>query len=64
MQYVRTRRMHLEAGTLACAKERRSAVADRVGYESEVSLNLAFRPWAGVPPGQYRRRTAARAGIR
>ena len=31
-------------------------IAQRVGYESEVTFSKAFRTWAGEPPGRYRRR--------
>jgi AraC-like DNA-binding protein len=44
-----------DGGTLA-------EVAQRTGYGSEASFSRAFRQWAGVPPGAFRRR--ARAGAR
>lgn len=55
MEYVTARRMHAAAGMLAASTQAMSAVANEVGYESEISFNKAFRRWAGMPPGQYRR---------
>jgi len=56
MEYVTAQRMHVAAGMLADSGRALSTIADEVGYESEVSFNKAFRRWAGLPPGQYRRR--------
>lgn len=38
-----------EGATLAKASE-------LTGYSSEASFSYAFRQWAGIPPGAYRRR--------
>jgi len=56
MEYVTTQRMHVAAGMLADGSRALSTIADEVGYESPISFNKAFRRWAGLPPGQYRRR--------
>lgn len=61
MEYVTARRMHAAAGLLAESPQAMSAIANEVGYESEISFNKAFKRWAGVPPGQYRRRMKAPA---
>lgn len=56
MDYVTSMRMHLAAGMLAGSRKTLQKIASEVGYESEISFSKAFRRWAGVPPGQYRRR--------
>ncbi len=56
MDYVAARRMHTAAGMLADSAEALAEIANRTGYKSEISFSKAFRRWAGVPPGQYRRR--------
>ncbi len=56
MEYVTARRMHVAAGMLAGSAGGLAEIANEVGYQSEISFNKAFRRWAGVPPGQYRRR--------
>ncbi|WP_163995298.1 AraC family transcriptional regulator [Pyxidicoccus caerfyrddinensis] len=56
MEYVTARRMHVAAGLLTGSTETLADIANTVGYESEISFSKAFRRWAGVPPGQYRRR--------
>ncbi|MGH6891992.1 MAG: AraC family transcriptional regulator [Dongiaceae bacterium] len=63
MEYVTVRRMHSAAGMLADSKDALSAIANQVGYESEISFNKAFRRWAGLPPGQYRRRMKEPASV-
>ena len=57
MEYVAARRMHAAAGLLAESTHAMNAIASAVGYESEISFNKAFKRWAGVPPGQYRRQS-------
>jgi AraC-like DNA-binding protein len=47
--------MTLLAGNGATA----AAVASRVGYGSEAAFSTAFARYAGVPPGEYRRRSRA-----
>jgi len=56
MEYVTARRMHVAAGLLADSNDALAEIANGAGYESEISFSKAFRRWAGVPPGQYRRR--------
>jgi AraC-like DNA-binding protein len=56
MAYVTCRRMHVAAGMLCNGGGNLAQIAQRVGYESEVSFSKAFRSWAGEPPGRYRRR--------
>jgi len=56
MAYVTGRRMHLAAGLLERGGDSLAQIAQRVGYESDISFSKAFRSWAGEPPGSYRRR--------
>jgi AraC-like DNA-binding protein len=56
MAYVTGRRMHLAAGMLCAESDGLAQIAQRIGYESEVTFSKAFRAWAGEPPGRYRRR--------
>jgi len=56
MEYVTARRMHVAAGMLTASNEALAGIASEAGYQSEISFSKAFRRWAGVPPGQYRRR--------
>ncbi|MBC8036294.1 MAG: AraC family transcriptional regulator [Rhizobiales bacterium] len=55
MDYVTARRMHAAAGMLTGSTEALAKIANGAGYESEISFSKAFRRWAGVPPGRYRR---------
>jgi AraC-like DNA-binding protein len=59
MVYVTRIRMHLAAGLLCAGSDGLSRIAQRVGYESEVTFSKAFRAWAGEPPGRYRRRMSS-----
>jgi AraC-like DNA-binding protein len=56
MAYVTGRRMHVAAGLLSTESDSLAQIARRVGYESAVAFNKAFRAWADEPPGRYRRR--------
>jgi AraC-like DNA-binding protein len=56
MAYVTSRRMHVAARLLERGRDSLAQIADRVGYESDISFRKAFRSWAGEPPGSYRRR--------
>ena len=55
ISYLTTHRMTIAADILKATRRPISDIANAVGYESEISFNRAFRRWAGVPPGQYRR---------
>jgi AraC-like DNA-binding protein len=56
MAYVTSRRMHVAAGLLYRGSDSLAQIAQRVGYESDISFSKAFRSWSGEPPGYYRRR--------
>ncbi len=60
MAYVTGRRMHVAAGLLHRGGDSLAQIAERVGYESDISFSKAFRSWAGEPPGSYRRRMKRR----
>jgi AraC-like DNA-binding protein len=60
MQYLARWRMQVAAGLLAEGAAKVSAVALEVGYDSEAAFSRAFKKAAGVPPGVWRRRYAAR----
>jgi AraC-like DNA-binding protein len=62
LAYLTRWRLYTAARLLAGAAENAgpepptlAAVARRVGYGSEAAFSNAFRRWAGVPPGVYRR---------
>lgn len=63
MEYVTAWRMYIAAGMLTDSRSSLAQIAGEVGYESEISLSKAFRRWAGVPPGQYRRSRRAASGM-
>ncbi len=60
MQYLTRWRMQVAARLLAEGVAKVSAVALDVGYDSEAAFNRAFKKVAGVPPGAWRHRHAAR----
>jgi AraC-like DNA-binding protein len=60
MQYLAGWRMQAAARLLAESVAKVSAVALDVGYDSEAAFNRAFKKVAGVPPGAWRHRHAAR----
>jgi AraC-like DNA-binding protein len=60
MQSLTRWRMQVAARLLAEGVAKVSAVAREVGYDSEAAFNRAFKKIAGVPPGAWRRRHAAR----
>ena len=60
MQYLTRWRMQVAARLLAEGGAKVSAVARDVGYDSEAAFNRAFKKVAGVPPGAWRHRHAAR----
>ncbi len=55
MQYLTQWRMQLASGLLADADLKVSAVAARVGYDSEAAFSRAFRKATGRSPGAWRR---------
>lgn len=55
MQYLTTWRMLKGAELLLESQSGMREIATQVGYESEVAFRKAFKRWAGVPPGIYRR---------
>ena len=59
LQYVTRWRMHKAGTLLRRTGDSLDAVAAQVGYESEAAFSKAFKRWAGLSPGAYRR---ARSG--
>jgi AraC-like DNA-binding protein len=58
MQYLTRWRMQAAARLLADGQVKVSAVARRVGYDSEAAFSRAFKKAAGVPPAAWRARYA------
>jgi transcriptional regulator GlxA family with amidase domain len=54
MQYLAAWRLQLAAELLQTTQLGVSAVAFRVGYESEAAFNRAFKRAMGKPPAQWR----------
>ncbi|MEM9531625.1 MAG: AraC family transcriptional regulator [Pseudomonadota bacterium] len=54
-QYVRHWRLQQAARALRETDRSITAIAESVGYQSEVAFRKAFRAHSGVPPGRYRR---------
>ncbi|MCG0577452.1 helix-turn-helix transcriptional regulator [Burkholderia cenocepacia] len=59
LEYLTRWRMMLARRALRTDTEPLSAIALRIGYESDTAFGLAFRRHHGVSPGRYR--TAMRA---
>lgn len=57
MQYLATWRMVKAADLLRETQLEMREIAAQVGYESEVGFSKAFKRWAGIAPGAYRRRS-------
>jgi AraC-like DNA-binding protein len=55
MHYLLTWRMQLAQSLLDQPDLSIREVAERVGYESEVAFNRAFKRWVGQPPATWRR---------
>jgi AraC-like DNA-binding protein len=55
ISYLTARRMHVASEILTSSRRSMADIANAVGYESEISFSRAFRRWAGMPPGEYRR---------
>jgi AraC-like DNA-binding protein len=56
MQYLTTWRMIKAANLLRESKLGVRDIATKVGYASEVAFSKAFKRWAGIAPGNYRRK--------
>ena len=59
MRYLTRRRLGLAAAYLRESDLSLSAIAERIGYESESSLARAFKRDFGVSPGRFRRQRGA-----
>jgi AraC-like DNA-binding protein len=57
MQYLARWRLQLAARLLEESGISIAEAANRVGYESEAAFNRAFKKYAGVPPGAWRRKS-------
>lgn len=57
IQYVTENRMRTACRLLRDPSVGLSRVASQVGYRSAAAFSNAFKRWAGVAPGTYRRRT-------
>ncbi|MGK3998564.1 helix-turn-helix transcriptional regulator [Sorangium sp. So ce1024] len=65
LAHVTAWRMRLAARLLEEGRLSIKDIAARVGYGSDEAFNRVFKGWAGVPPGEYRRRPGpARAAAR
>jgi AraC-like DNA-binding protein len=60
MQYLARWRMQVAARLLADGQAKVSAVALRVGYDSEAAFSRAFKRATGVSPAAWRSRCAPR----
>jgi AraC-like DNA-binding protein len=58
LKYVAQWRVHKATWLLRNSDAKIADIADRVGYDSEVSLSRAFKRFNGVSPGNYRRQNA------
>jgi transcriptional regulator GlxA family with amidase domain len=56
--YLTAHRMYAAAEMLINTRQPLVTIANAVCYESEISFSRAFREWAGIPPGKYRRISA------
>ncbi|WP_318386602.1 AraC family transcriptional regulator [Enterobacter sp.] len=59
MQYLLFWRMSLARKALMSGKDKIEQIAFRTGYQSASAFNVAFTKYAGMPPGEFRRRSAA-----
>ena len=62
MQYLAQWRMQLAAGRLATGNAKVAAIAEEVGYESDVAFSRAFKRLMGVAPAAWRRAREGAAG--
>ena len=56
LKYVAQWRIHKATWLLRTSDAKIADIAERVGYDSEVSLSRAFKRFNGVSPGNYRRK--------
>ena len=54
MQYLTNWRMQLASNHLRAGVEPITAIAHKVGYESEAAFSRAFKKAVGAPPGEWR----------
>lgn len=59
MQYLLFWRMSLARKALMSGKDKIEQIAFQTGYQSASAFNVAFTKYAGMPPGEFRRRNAA-----
>jgi AraC-like DNA-binding protein len=57
LKYLTDWRMQRAADLLEHSRLTLAEVAGRVGYESEFAFSKAFKRWAGLAPGQFRRQS-------
>jgi len=55
MQYLTSWRMQIAANQLLSTTDSVTAVANRIGYDSEAAFSRAFKKVVGAPPSEWRR---------
>ncbi|MDF5714737.1 MAG: AraC family transcriptional regulator [Rhizonema sp. NSF051] len=63
MQYLTSWRMVKAANLLQDSQVGIRDIAEHVGYASEVAFSKAFKRWAGIAPGIYRRKACLTTGV-
>lgn len=63
IQYLTERRMHAACQLLHDPDIGLAQIASRVGYRSTAAFSHAFRRWAGLTPGTYRRAASDRGPL-
>ena len=56
MQYLTSWRMQIAANQLLSTTDSVTAVANRIGYDSEAAFSRAFKKAVGAPPSEWRRK--------
>lgn len=59
LDYVTNWRIYRAKVLLSSSDESLTDIASRIGYDSDVALNRAFKRKVGIPPGAFRRTVAA-----